>query len=218
MAPMADESAITLPAGMTPANYAHWARAKSWTKSECVALALGAEPIDEPYYDPLHEYRTDTRSADERRFAERMDRMATLVVRHFGGQLDGATISPTAFLNWLRDLELWIPEGMAEAVERFDRNAATGTAQESRAGHVHGRFAAVADGTSSASGATRERESLLKLIIGMAVGGYGYDPKAARSPIPAQIETDLQTQGLALSDDTIRKYLREGADLLPQDD
>jgi hypothetical protein len=27
---------------------------------------------------------------------------------------------------------------------------------------------------------TRERESLLKLIVGMAVGGYGYDPSAGR--------------------------------------
>ena len=28
---------------------------------------------------------------------------------------------------------------------------------------------------------TRERESLLKLVIGMAVGGYGFDPKEGRS-------------------------------------
>ncbi|WP_157944612.1 hypothetical protein [Mangrovicella endophytica] len=63
--------------------------------------------------------------------------------------------------------------------------------------------------------ATRERDSLLKLVIGMAVGGYGYDPRAARSPIAAQIATDLQTQGLSLTDDTIRKYLHEAAELLP---
>jgi hypothetical protein len=28
---------------------------------------------------------------------------------------------------------------------------------------------------------TKERDSLLKLVIGMAIGGYRYDPKAKRS-------------------------------------
>ncbi|MCP3055853.1 hypothetical protein [Aurantimonas marianensis] len=191
-----------------------------------MALALGAEPIDEPPYDPLHEYRTDTRSDDEKAFAKRIDRMATLVVRHFGGQFRGATITPTTFLNWLWELELWVPDGMAEAVERFDRNpvdwkARAEKAEQSRdqlASRVSELEAAIADGTGKSSGATRERESLLKLIIGMATGGYGYDPMAARSPIPADIATDLQTHGVSLSEDTIRKYLREGAELLPQQD
>ena len=38
---------------------------------------------------------------------------------------------------------------------------------------------------------TRERDSLLKLVIGMAVGGYGYVPTANRSEQPAMIEEDL---------------------------
>jgi hypothetical protein len=39
--------------------------------------------------------------------------------------------------------------------------------------------------------ATRERESLLKLVIGMAMKGYSYDPDASRSPSTAEIATDL---------------------------
>jgi hypothetical protein len=62
---------------------------------------------------------------------------------------------------------------------------------------------------------TRERESLLKLIIGMAVGGYGYDPSAGRSEQPAQIATDLETAGVALDVDTVRKWLKQAAELLP---
>jgi hypothetical protein len=37
----------------------------------------------------------------------------------------------------------------------------------------------------------RERDSLLKLIIGMAVAGYVYHPKATRSDKPAEIAGDL---------------------------
>jgi hypothetical protein len=56
---------------------------------------------------------------------------------------------------------------------------------------------------------TRERDSLLKLIIGMAMGGYGYDPSAGRSEQPAQIATDLATAGVPLDVDTVRKWLKQ---------
>jgi hypothetical protein len=61
----------------------------------------------------------------------------------------------------------------------------------------------------------RERESLLKLIIGMAVKGYAHDPKASRSGTAAEISGDLERLGISLHVDTIRKYLQETADLLP---
>jgi hypothetical protein len=61
----------------------------------------------------------------------------------------------------------------------------------------------------------RERESLLKLVIGMAVGGYGYDPTARRSEQTAAIADDLLRAGVALEADTVRKWLREASELLP---
>ena len=62
---------------------------------------------------------------------------------------------------------------------------------------------------------TREKESLLKLIIGMAKKGYSYDPGAARSEAIPDIVGDLQRCGVALDQDTVRKWLREAAALLP---
>lgn len=62
---------------------------------------------------------------------------------------------------------------------------------------------------------TRERDSLLKLVIAMATGGYGYDPKAGRSSTVAEITNDLHSVGLSLDQDTVRKYLAEGRELLP---
>ncbi len=61
----------------------------------------------------------------------------------------------------------------------------------------------------------RERESLLKLIIGMAVDGYGYDPKGGRSPIAKELSDHLLRLGLSLSDDTIRSYLNEAKEHFP---
>ncbi|MBB3235800.1 hypothetical protein [Phyllobacterium endophyticum] len=62
---------------------------------------------------------------------------------------------------------------------------------------------------------TRERESLLKLIIGMAIAGYRYEPKIGRNAATTEIADDLTKLGVSLDADTIRKYLNEGKDLLP---
>jgi hypothetical protein len=61
----------------------------------------------------------------------------------------------------------------------------------------------------------RERETALKLIIAMAIRGYVYDPKAKRSDKVSEIVADVDSVGLSLDDDTVRKWLREAAELLP---
>jgi len=60
----------------------------------------------------------------------------------------------------------------------------------------------------------RERESMLKMIAAMAIGGYGHDPTAVRSETVKQIVDDLQRQGLNLSDDTVRRFLKEAIEHL----
>jgi hypothetical protein len=59
-----------------------------------------------------------------------------------------------------------------------------------------------------------ERQNMLKAIFGMAVRGYSYNPADKRSKTVAEIVSDLQLQGIPLSDDTIRRYLKEARDLL----
>jgi hypothetical protein len=69
--------------------------------------------------------------------------------------------------------------------------------------------------TAEKSLSTKERESLLKLVIGMAVAGYGYDPKAERSQQIPEIANDLALAGVTMDADTVRKWLRAAAQLLP---
>src|SRR5260370_735654 len=63
--------------------------------------------------------------------------------------------------------------------------------------------------------ASREGDSLRKLVIGMAIKGYSLDPSAGRSKVVAEIVSDLLELGLELSDDTVRRHLKEAAELLP---
>ena len=62
---------------------------------------------------------------------------------------------------------------------------------------------------------TKERETALKLIIGMAVAGYKYDPKAPRNSATTEITADLEKLGLGLDQDTVRNWLKEASWLLP---
>jgi hypothetical protein len=64
----------------------------------------------------------------------------------------------------------------------------------------------------------REGDTLRKLVIGLAMVAYAYDPKAARSEVAAEIASDLAERGLTISDDTVRKHLKESAELLPPPD
>lgn len=59
--------------------------------------------------------------------------------------------------------------------------------------------------------------SLLKLVITMAVVGYKYAPNSKRNEAVGEIVKDAESLGLKIDADTVRKWLRRGAELLPNE-
>jgi hypothetical protein len=61
-----------------------------------------------------------------------------------------------------------------------------------------------------------ERTSLLKLILGMAIDAYGYNPNAKNTATGSKngISARLATHNIKIDDDTVRKYLNEAKKLL----
>jgi len=59
------------------------------------------------------------------------------------------------------------------------------------------------------------RKSLLKLVIGMAVNGYTYDPSSKKNNAGTEIKEDLEKMGLGLDPQTIRDALKEASTLIP---
>ncbi len=135
----------------------------------------------------------------------------------------GDEIASFAFVNWLVGAKLPCPLALREALTEFSgarvdwKMVATAFERENLLlnERVSNLEKATADGVLSGNLGTKERESLLKIVIGMAVAGYSFDPKSSRSPTAKEVSDDLMKLGITLSDDTIRKYLKEGADLLP---
>lgn len=55
------------------------------------------------------------------------------------------------------------------------------------------------------------RKTLLNLVLGMAIDAYGYNHTAAKSPTPSELERNLALKGIEISNDTIKKALKEAA-------
>lgn len=61
----------------------------------------------------------------------------------------------------------------------------------------------------------KERASMLKLILGMAMACYNFDPTKKGQSTATAIRNDLNTLGLDMDDDTIRKYLDASREFRP---
>jgi hypothetical protein len=62
-----------------------------------------------------------------------------------------------------------------------------------------------------------ERNCMLKLILGMAIDAYDYNPKASRNSATGDkngISAKLATRNINIDPDTVRKYLTEAKELL----
>lgn len=68
---------------------------------------------------------------------------------------------------------------------------------------------------SSRKESLKANESLMKMVIAMAIDGYGYDPGEKKSPFPAELMLHVQNKtGLTIDVDTVRKWLKEAATLI----
>ena len=72
----------------------------------------------------------------------------------------------------------------------------------------------ISAGSSRESIHPKERRTFHRIIIGMAIDGYRYDPTKARSSFPRELSEILSELGLAVGDDAIRGHLREAAEQL----
>jgi hypothetical protein len=125
--------------------------------------------------------------------------------------------------------------GMADALDHFDIDDAAGRsmwmATDEYSGFITQRFSRVeiarwlaACGLKSIykfedspshqknvveSFSTKERKTLLKILLGIAITSYKYDPNANKSGAPSDMANDTELAGHAVTNDTIRDYLKE---------
>ena len=172
--------------GLNTTEWTDWAKMPSWTADEAAALTLGLSPQLVRKYPDVHHPIID-----------RFHRFTNMIARACAAN-DLANseygITPDDYLAWATRYGFDVPAELAAEVTSAQATTPKRTKDKPLG--------------------TRERDTLLKMILGMAVAGYGYDPLASKSSTVKEIHDDLIRQGLNLDQDTIRNKLRESTRLL----
>lgn len=190
--------------------YEFWSRAELWTLDEAAALINGRNPT------VVTEDRID-RDRSQTKISTKLKQTVILLRRAYEAGILSRNNSPKRLIDWLELKHIEIPPLLKElAVQRsgtpFTLSAENRRLKEKLAVLEAMPVSIESDdnvGKSEKLIGLRERESLLKLVLGMAIKGYRYDPKATRSTEVSEITNDLQNLGLSLTEDTVRKYLNE---------
>lgn len=209
-----------------------WAKMTFWTQEEATALTYGISP------EAAREARLEETTA-KLSIVEEYQKLIALVKRaEMTGHITNANgrITPDLFLMWIKKNDIPFPRELEKHITRIygdldnwetkyndlkgeadllkhDLDFITREADNLR--EVISQYEQ-REKAKPKSSHTRERDTLLKMIVGMALGGYGYDPKANKSSIAKEISDDLALHGIPLDQDTIRSKLKEGSLLIGQ--
>jgi hypothetical protein len=167
-----------------------WTRTAVWSLEEAIALALGKRPSIVGF---------EQMRAEDRQFAfvQKFAVLQELVRRaHQAGDLSDP-VRPLEFVSWIERNEInCFPVELKNLLEKRAKRASQNTGRPI---------------------STRERETLLKLLGGLAITCYRHDFQSSRTRTAAEVR-DLAEVGVAVDPDTVRKYLKEAAELLPPQD
>lgn len=208
------------------ADFDHWAKVSLWTIEEAVALSLGKSP-----------------AAVNKKFMEHYRQLGYGLPKLFMNRLEIARravlsqqlydpIYSQLFLAWAARMKIDVPEGLIAAVEAlgiqvadwktlFDDSQAKRSSERLEAeATIRSLEERIEELTSATKPdvSTRERETLLKLVISMAIKGYSYGPEGKKNTATTEIASDSAAIGVPVSDDTVRKYLNEAKALLPREE
>ena len=220
------------------ANFEHWARCAYWSIEESVALVLGREPKF-ANWEILRPF------ADVSTFVQQFDRINDLAHRAVTWDQLTKPTGPGAFIAWAKRYDISVPAELEAAVANYghfvgDWKTLYDTAKlrldEALAREIEvakvafalnqemetlkERVASLpppapASARPEKPADPREIESLRTLLIAMGMRGYKYDPKEKRSDKIADIVADVESLGLSLDRDTVRRHLKAAAELVP---
>ena len=181
------------------ADFENWCKMPSFSVAEALSLSIGIEP------GHFQKKRLDAMSKGA--FHGLPSALRFLIMRYeqlnrrFNTHQIGDRVRPEKLLAWSDQVEFELHPRFRELLTRFhpcDSNDEASPAQKNRTDK-------------------REVDKVAQLFAAMAIDTYGYDPSAARSPIPKEICDLAASMGLSVSDDTVRKYLKRGSSFIPED-
>ncbi|UWR09967.1 hypothetical protein [Sulfitobacter mediterraneus] len=182
------------------ADFEYWSQSPHYTNHEALLLSLGVEPkhFTERQIDTMEE--TVKKGTELWPSLHYMLRRREQFRRQFPWQFDASRINPQNLFAWFELIDLEIPEEFTSRYVTHSKGRPNDN-EDQRDKPTH----------------RREIDTVAQLFTVMAIEYYGYRPQAARSPTPKEIVEAAAKVGIAISDDTVRKYLRLGASFISPD-
>lgn len=180
---------------MSEIDYRYWASLDRWQSKEAALLIDGKDP---DRHQGVRLNNTDTPEGYENavKIAKLLSR--TDWQQRYGYSPYQVSHNPAFIVKTLVDARWHVPAALLECMApRLERLNAI-LAEESDSRH-----------STNATATTKERNTMLRLILGLACAGYGLDPEGARNPKAKEMREDLERVGIPLDDGTIKKYLDE---------
>jgi hypothetical protein len=194
-----------------PVDYEHWAKMPLWSLTEAMALSLNLSP-HEWLNHKVGDYPDGIQLVREYR------KLKELVTRAEEATHLADPVHPSKFLAWVKRHDIPFPDKLEKEIHRIHGTPIDWKAKYKKLQKEYDELAITVATTKKPKDlSTKERETLLKMIIGMAVSGYRYDPTAPKSSITTEIYDDLVSHGVGLDQDTIRSKLKDAAQFLPSD-
>lgn len=182
------------------ADFAHWGRSEFLTLDEVVWLSVGFEPLPK-FRRMIKPFEEKASNRSLTNIVEFISRHRETIRRKFDPNNYGMRPDLCVLRDWINAVKLEVhPDFMAMLPSRAVALPEVASLT---------KVLNFVDG--------REAVSMAKLITAMAIDAYGYDPRAKRGNIPKEIMGIADGLGLEISGDTIRKYLKKGAELIPDD-
>lgn len=185
------------------ADFDYWSKAAFFDLDEALFLSVGLEPKPK-FLEALQPDTSKRANADP--IVEFMQARKELFRREFNPYRGNSTHKASSYLDWIKSVELQVHPAFLRMLEKMVQR--TVAADPKPTAELTSGSLEVFD--------PREKLSLAKLILVIAIREYGYDPTSKKSPIPREIENIAAELGLTLSNETIRKYLQLGSSELPK--
>jgi hypothetical protein len=187
------------------ADFVHWSKMARWTLDDATALALGKAP-EIVNWERIKLYIPGSP------FAKKYQQIRAILLRaNEAGEVE-SNPRPRDFLAWTEQKSIDFPEDLKKQVYAVDQKTETWEALRAQRDELKSRLAKCeAARTSETPLGTRERNTLLKIIIAMAIDKYRYNKDAPHQRAAGSIAESTAKVGVPVSDDTIRKYLAEAA-------
>lgn len=187
------------------ADFEFWSKAAFLTLDEALWLSVGLQPTDR--FEARMRAREGQRKSEDP-IAKFMVNRRELFIREFQAGTHSRRLSAVTLFEWINRVELEVHPGFRRMLEKMLKQASKAS--------IPVEVTPLSTEQNQGKFEAREKASLSKLFVAIAIKEYGYDPEARRSPIPREIQDIAAQLGLDISQDTIRQYLQLGARRLPK--